>query len=347
MARLKAVVIGCGGRGTAHAEGYAACPNVEIVAAADPVPANAKKLADRFGVKKVYEDYREIWKDGRPDLVSVCTWPATHLEIVTAAAENGARAIHAEKPMSPTWGESRRMHQVCVDNSVQLTLCHQRRFSAPFAKARQLVKEGAIGDLVRVEGYCANLYDWGTHWFDMLHFFNAETPASWVMGQIDCSTPRSVFGVPVETAGLSYVMFENGVTGMLATGRDPGGNPSSKLVAHEGLVIIGMRGLMQVGVAGGPALQVRTTVRGFPATPATEGAVPPGGDTVLSVKNMVECLESGEEPELSSFKAIRATELIFATYESSRRRARVTLPLEIEDSPLLSMLQEGVVGPKS
>ena len=41
---------------------------------------------------------------------------------------------------------------------------------------------------------------------------------------------------------------------------------------------------------------------------------------------------------LSSRKALQATELIFATYESARRGARVTLPLEIDGSPLLEIL---------
>ena len=55
---------------------------------------------------------------------------------------------------------------------------------------------------------------------------------------------------------------------------------------------------------------------------------------------MIDALKSGREPELSGERALRATELIFATYESSRRRGRVGLPLEIEDSPLLAMLEE-------
>jgi hypothetical protein len=33
--------------------------------------------------------------------------------------------------------------------------------------------------------------------------------------------------------------------------------------------------------------------------------------------------------------------LIFATYESSRRRARVDLPLTIEDSPMHAMVDAG------
>jgi hypothetical protein len=63
------------------------------------------------------------------------------------------------------------------------------------------------------------------------------------------------------------------------------------------------------------------------------------------VLDLLECLESGKEPELSSRKALRATELIFATYESSRRRGRVTLPLEIEDSPLITGLEQGLWSP--
>ncbi|HET6385216.1 MAG TPA: Gfo/Idh/MocA family oxidoreductase [Armatimonadota bacterium] len=341
MAKLKAVVIGCGGRGTAHAEGYAACPEVEIAAVADPVPENAEKLAKRFDVPKVYKDYREMLKKHSPDLVSVCTWPETHREIVVTAAEGGARAIHAEKPMAPTWGEARTMHQACVDLGVQLTFCHQRRFSRHFVKARDLVRSGAIGELVRVEGYCSNLFDWGTHWFDMLHFFNDDEPAAWVMGQIDCSQPRSVFGVPVESAGLSYVKFKNGVTGMLVTGRDPVDGRANRIVGGEGMFLIGTTGTMEVGVQHGPALRVHH--EGKPETPELGPSVP---ETVASVQDMVKCLETGQEPELSSFKALRATELIFGTYESSRIRGRVTVPLTIDDSPLITMLDDGVVGPK-
>ena len=49
--------------------------------------------------------------------------------------------------------------------------------------------------------------------------------------------------------------------------------------------------------------------------------------------------------KLSSRKALAATELIFATYEISRRRGRVTLPLEIDDLPLLTGLEQGLWKP--
>jgi hypothetical protein len=54
----------------------------------------------------------------------------------------------------------------------------------------------------------------------------------------------------------------------------------------------------------------------------------------LGILDLIEALKTDHEPELSSCKALRANELIFATYESSRRHGRVELTLTIEDNPL-------------
>ena len=46
-------------------------------------------------------------------------------------------------------------------------------------------------------------------------------------------------------------------------------------------------------------------------------------------------------PELDGKRALQATEIIFACYESSRRHARIDLPLTIDDNPLVSMIENG------
>ena len=38
------------------------------------------------------------------------------------------------------------------------------------------------------------------------------------MGQIDARGGREIFGVPVEGSGLSWIRYQNGVEGLLATG---------------------------------------------------------------------------------------------------------------------------------
>ena len=319
-----------------HAEGYKRSPDAEIVALADIVPENAEAFQALHGGDRLYTDYHEMLAEENLDIVSVCTWPHLHAPMVIAACEAGVKAIHCEKPMAPTYGEAVAMVQAANEHGVQLTFNHQRRFGAPFRKAKELLKSGAIGDLVRLEAHCGNMYDWGTHWFDMLFYYNDETPVEWVIGQIDPRDGRQIFGVYVEGQGISYYRYQNGVYGLLVTGEKAGLEAANRLVGTEGVI--------EVGIS--PEIPLRMWGKGQPewdCIELEEGIH--GGDYVAqAVLDLIDALNMGREPELSARKALQTTELIFATYESSRRRGRVDLPLDIEDSPLLSMLAEEEAG---
>ena len=336
MARFKAGIIGCGGRGRGHAEGYVASPDVEIIACADPVEESRKGFAERFDVSKTYADYPQMLEQETLDFVSVCTWPAFHTDMVVAAANSGIKGIHCEKPMAPTWGESKQLYQACVDNDVLITFCHQRRFGAQFVVAKQLANDGTIGELRRVEGACSNMFDWGTHWFDMFFFYNNDEPAEWVLGQIDVSGDSTAFGVPLETSGVSWARWKNGMEGLLTTGGASLSGFANRLIGTDGVI--------EVGGGNKPPVRVLREGTSDWEVPNLDGVVPPGGDTVLSVLDLVDCVKTGREPELSGRKALQATELIFATYESSRRRAKIVLPLDVDDSALLTMLEQGDIG---
>ena len=338
VTEIKAAIIGCGGRGREHAKGYAAAENAKIIAVVDPLDEAAQFVSEKYAVEAVYPNHAEMLAAHQPDIVSICTWTALHPQMVLDVAAAGVKAIHCEKPMAPTWGEARRMHQACEDAGVQLTFCHQRRFAAQFVKTRNLIRDGAVGEVYRIEGFCPNLFDWGTHWFDMFNFYNGDVEAQWVMGQIDLADPRTVFGVPVESSGLSYIQYANEVHALLVTGKDHGGRCANRIIGTEGMI--------EVGASDGGKLRLRRGASDWEAV-SLEGVVPDKGDTVLSLLDSIDCLGTGREPELSSRKAYRATQLIFATYESSRQRARVTLPLEIDDSPLLDMLGDRVVPARS
>ncbi|MCC9074563.1 Gfo/Idh/MocA family oxidoreductase [Litorilinea aerophila] len=340
MALFRVGIIGCGrpwrsegatgfGMSHAHALGYKASPDAEIVALADINLENARAFQEQHGGERIYTDYREMLEKEALDIVSISTWPHLHAEMVIAAAEAGVKAIHCEKPMAPTYGESRRMVEVCERHGVQLTFNHQRRFGEPYRKAKELLKSGAIGTLERMEATCPNLFDWGTHWFDMLFFYNDETPVEWVIGQVDTRDSREIFGVKVEGQGLSYFKAQNGVFGQLITGHDTNGL-TNRLVGSEGLIEVGHS--QEV-----PLRYFNPESRGWQPVPVSEGLH--GQEFVQrGVLDLIDALKTGREPELSARRALRATELIFATYESSRRRGRVDLPLTIDDSPLQAML---------
>lgn len=306
------------GMAHAHAEGYKKSADVEIVSIADINLDNARAFQAAHGGESVFADYREMLQKERLDIVSISTWPHLHGEMVIACAEAGVKAVHCEKPISPSYDEARRMVKICKEKGVQLTFNHQRRFDAEFRKAKELLNSGRIGKLLRLEAACPDLYDWGTHWFDMLFFYNNETPVEWVMGQAEHRNPKIVFGVPMDTQGLSHYRFTNGVSATIYTSSSQDFVGYNRLFGEEGMIELDMRRKPQVRVWG----------KGMDAW---EDVPTEQVEAVhLGVLDLIDALQNGREPELSARKALAATELIFATYESSRRRGRVDLPLTVE-----------------
>ncbi len=322
-----------------HADAYAKLDTVEMVAAADIVEEHARAFADRYGFERVYTDYHEMLAAEELELVSICTWPKLHAEMSIACCQAGVRAVHCEKPMDLTYGGSRRMLQVADQFGVALTFNHQRRYGKPFRKAKELLDAGTIGALLRMEACIGDLYDGGTHWVDMLNYFNGEAPAAWVLGQIDARRERRVFGAPVETQGICHVKYANGVYGLFATG-----DVQASLVVPFRL--IGTEGILEIGWGPKPGPMLRYWKLGETDWIAVdcEGETLHGpGYIERAVADVVDCALTGRECELCARHAMNATEIIFGCYESSRRRARIDCPLDVDDNPLQSMIEYGDV----
>ena len=345
--KYRAGIIGVGARknpdgkmrfgiGYRHAEGYDKSKRCEFAAIADVSEKSAEIFSEKYPDTKTYLDYKEMLKSENLDMVSVCTWPHMHAEMTITVAESGVKAVHCEKPMSTHFGKAKQMVQACADKGVQLTIDHQRRFGEPFRKAKSLLDEGVIGDLVRLEASCSNLYDWGTHWFDMMFMYNDDCAARWVIGQIDYRVGRPVFGVELEGQGLSQIMWENGVRGVMFAGHESAIGCANRL--------IGTHGTIEVGVDKGPVLRVRGRGDGdWRVIKTKEPSLHANESFCMAIENALDCLKSGEEPVLSGNKALQTAEVIFATYESSRRRERIDLPLDIDGSPLLEMAEAGEI----
>lgn len=346
MEPLRVGIIGCGqtrasGQATGagishrHAEGYKASPDVRIASLADINLDNAKAFQEMHGGDRLYTDYHDMLAQECLDVVSICVWPHLHAPIAIGCAQARVPAIHCEKPMAPTYAEARSMVAAAQEYEVQLTVNHQRRFGTPFRKAKELLSSGAIGDLVRLEASCSNMYDWGTHWFDMMFFYNDQTPVEWVMAQVDPRSGRKHFGVFMEGQGICQFGFQNGVTGLLVTGKETRWGAENRL--------IGSKGMIEVGVSPEVPLRMRTDDSGWQAIPCEDGI----HDIVhftRAIQDVVDALKTKREPELAAGKALMTAEVIFATYESSRRRGRVELPLDVDDNPLWSMVQDPATG---
>ena len=280
----------------------------------------------------VYTNHRKLLRDEKPDLVIACLWTRLHLPVFRDCVKAGARAYHSEKPMAATWGDCLKMARLAEKSGCQLTFCHQRRFRKGNLLARRLIAEGRLGEIKRMDLYSPpNLLDCGTHTFDQALSFNNEKPATWAMGAVDVNNPIKWFDVQAESMAVGTIVFANGVRANIQVG-----GPDKDM--QTGVRVIGTRGFLEVAWDGEFGAAVLYDDPDWKAPPIDD----PQEDTMVAVvREVIDSLRARRQSQLDYRKTLRATEIIFALYESVRRRARVELPIEIRDNPFLCMLEEG------
>ncbi len=325
-----------------HGQGFAALDDVELVAACDVVAENVEAFAREFEVESTFDEYHDMLSEVQPEAVSICTWPHLHDQMVIDCAEAGVKLIYCEKPMADTIGGARLMVEVCDERGVALNFNHQRRYGRPFSMAKQMLDDGVIGELVRMEWGGANIYDYGSHNFDMAQFFNDEAAPEWVIAQISYHTESLWFGAHNENDTLALIGYENGVFGLCATG-----GVEAAIGCHNRLV--GTEGTIEIGshAEGAGALRYRTYGSGDWEAVDTEGEGLHAQVFIeRAIADAVQSYRAGTRAMMDAHNAIHATEAVFACWESSRLRARVEVPIEAEDNPLQEMVEAGDLDPQ-
>ena len=140
-----------------------------MVAASDPESKQREKAQKRWRIPKVYSDFREMLREERFDMVSVCAPPRFHFPAVVAAAEAGVKAVLCEKPIALNLQEADEMIRVCRERGVKLAIGHQRRFAPQHQLAKTLLEQRAIGELRHVIAECPpDILRAGIHSLDLL-----------------------------------------------------------------------------------------------------------------------------------------------------------------------------------
>lgn len=142
---LRVMIIGCGGIGPAHIEGYLrAGEDAQIDYLADSQVERAQAVKEKYHLEgaRAVADYREAF--GHVDVVSVCTPPATHRDIAVDALRHGCHVL-LEKPMAPSLAECDEILRVARENGRCLTGVVQGRFITENRRVTDMVRGGAYG----------------------------------------------------------------------------------------------------------------------------------------------------------------------------------------------------------
>jgi len=116
---------------------------------------NASKAADyaqRHGIAHWTTDVDELLNDPEINAIYIATPPDTHAALTLKAASAG-KAVYVEKPMANTFAECLSMTEACREANIPLFVAYYRRTLPGFLKVKELIEQGAIGDirLVNIE----------------------------------------------------------------------------------------------------------------------------------------------------------------------------------------------------
>ena len=154
-------LIGCGGQGKGDATN--AANHGEIVAVCDVDESHAAAAAAKFTVDgkvpKIYGDFRKVLE--RDDVhVIVNATPDHWHTLVNLGAARAKKDVYAEKPLTLTIDEGRRLVGAVRQSGIVLQTGTQQRSSSRFRLACELVRNGRIGKLTEAKvwlpaGLCA------------------------------------------------------------------------------------------------------------------------------------------------------------------------------------------------
>jgi predicted dehydrogenase len=120
--------------------------NSELVAVMRRTGELAKDYAQRHNVPKWYDNADELINDPEVDAIYIATPPGSHKEYTIKAAKAG-KPVYVEKPMARNYAECQEMVAACEAAGVPLYVAYYRRAHPRFLKIKELLEDGAIGEV--------------------------------------------------------------------------------------------------------------------------------------------------------------------------------------------------------
>ena len=153
----KFVQVGCGIRGI---EGYAEPilkefrDHIQLCGVYDINPKRAALVSEFGGVDvPVYDNFDEMLRSVKPDTVIVTTKDCMHDFYVIKALEAGCDVI-VEKPMTTTFEKANAIKDAEKKSGKTVTVVFNLRYLPIFAKLKELLKSGVVGEILSVH------YEW-------------------------------------------------------------------------------------------------------------------------------------------------------------------------------------------
>ncbi len=233
MKQLNIGIIGAGRIGKVHMASITYnVPTARVLGITDVFKDGLQELADKYGIPKIYNDYKEMLADDEIDAVLVCSSTDTHADISIEAAEAG-KHVFCEKPVDLTPEKVKAVIAAVEKAGVKLQVGFNRRFDHNFAHVRSLINDGKVGNLELIKitsrdpeppsaEYAAvsggMFLDMTIHDFDMARFL-AGSDVTEVYVNATCLVDPAIGEAGDVDTAIINLKFANGALGVIDNSR--------------------------------------------------------------------------------------------------------------------------------
>ena len=151
MSTVRWGVVGPGRIAAKVVQDFVHLPDAEVVAVASRSEERAAAFAEANGIGRAHGSYRAIVEDDDVDVLYIATPHPQHRAIALAALDAG-KAVLVEKAFTVTPAATREIAELAARTGVFAMEAMWTRFQPAIVRMRELIADGAIGDVRGVQG---------------------------------------------------------------------------------------------------------------------------------------------------------------------------------------------------
>ena len=337
---MKFLIVGLGSIGRRHFRNLIALEEKDIVLLRSH---RATLSDDELAGYPIETDLKEALKKHKPDAVIVANPTSLHLDVAIPAAEAGCHIL-LEKPVSNSFERLDVLHDAAQKSRSRILVGFQFRYHPTLNQARQLIQNGALGQVLTVHAHWGEYLPQWHPWEDYRQSYAARTELGggviltlthpldylrYLIGEVDSlwsfNGHISSLEMDVEDVAEIGLKFSNGAIGGIHL------NYVQRPPVHR-LEIVGTHGTLRWDNADG-LLHFYKMPAPFgsysdnPSAPVIETFSPPEGFErnqlfMAQTRHFIEIVRGEKEPICTLEDGIRALELALAARNSPYTKPR-------------------------